>query len=528
MRKLQILCLLILFLFVMVACSEFTPELTRIRLAIGSEPSTLDPHRSSEPASSEVFGWTCETLIYQGLDGSDQPLLADHFEMASDGLSMTLTLRKGVHFHDGTSLTSEAVVYTFARLQDEASVNSPIYPDFQNVKFETPDEYTVIFKFDEPRPAFSTTLRNGYAVIISPSSANYDEGELGRNPICTGPYQVKEWKSGEYVLLERYADYQWAAAYYQNRGPAKIDEVQIYFISDDNTRYLALQNREIDMLSLSTPEEVNAIRQNPTDFDLYESWVGGISYVGFNYQRSPTNELLIRQALSHAISKDEIVASILPGMGDPAFAPLAPSVFGFSSTLKQYEYVYDPNLSKQLLAGAGFLDTDGDGVVERNGKPFHLTILTLADDAYNNIFVIIQSQLAEVGVSVDILTVSSTEIPEITPTGEFDILLFHYNWPFPSALSLFLSSERIGSSNRVWYSNPDVDKLLAQADLLPNNSEEKKSLLVEAQQLILHDAPWQPLLVRKIITAVNHRVQGIQVHPAGGLLLHDAYIENNK
>lgn len=501
-------------------------EPTRLNLAVNAEPPTLDLHRTADIAASQVFGFICEPLIYKGLDLADYPLLAEVLpETAADGLSVTVKLRQNITFHDGTPLDATAVRFTFERLQEPESEVSPIYDEFKGVKIETPDQQTVVFKFNEPRYNFIDTLRNSYAAIISPSAVESDPENFGRHPVCTGSYEFKEWKSTQYVLLTKNPAYAWGPAYYKNRGSAKIDEVKISFVADDKTRFQAFVNDEIDILSLSSQEEVAEIKNLSDRFTLYESWSGGISFLGFNYRRSPFDELLVRQALAHAIDKRVIVQTTLGGLAEAAFAPLAPSVFGYSPELAKFEYKFDLEQSKQLLEKAGFVDSNDDGTRERNGQPLNVEILTTTDDVYKEIFVLIQSQFQKVGVQTTIRQATPPEIAEITPTGKFDLLLYHYSWPFPNALELFLGTERIGASNRVSYSNSQVDELLLEASQHLSNSPEKLTLLIKAQQIILQDAPWQPLLIRKLIEAANNRVKGVITHPAGGLLLHDAYIE---
>lgn len=497
---------------------------TQLNLAISSEPPILDPQRTSDGAAAEVFGRACETLVYQDFDLTTQPLLAESWTFAADGTAITFTLRQGITFHDGTPFNAEAVKFTFERLQKPESEESPIYGDFQGITITAPAEYTVAFRFPEPRFNFLETLRNAYAVILSPTALQASEEQFGRKPICTGPYQVQEWAATQYVLLVRNPNYAWAPAYYTNRGPAKIDQVRINFVTESDTRYLALLNGELDMLSLSTPEQVVEIQSKADQFTIYEGWVGGISFLGFNYKHPPTNEPLVRQALSQAVDKQAIVDMILPGMAAPAFAPLAPTTFGYVPGLVDFEYKYDQEQSKQLLAQAGFIDGNGDGILERDGQPLHLVLLTTDSSTYGKIFTVLQSEFESVGVDLELRAVPTSELAKLTAAGDFDLLLYHYSWPFPDALEKFLGTERISTTNRVGYSNPAVDNLLAQAAQEPPDSPEKQALLVQAQQLILQDAPWQPLLVRKVVTAVNKRVQGIKVHPNGGLLLHDAEI----
>jgi peptide/nickel transport system substrate-binding protein len=499
---------------------------TRLNLTVGAEPATLDPHRTSEMEASEIFGRICEPLIYQSLDLTAYPLLAEALpKTAPDGLAVTVALRQGITFQDGTPLNSQAVKFTFERLQQPESQDSAIYDNLQGVAIETPDDRTVSFRFAEPRYDFIDTLGNSYAVIISPTAVKTAGDNFGRQPVCTGPYQLKEWVTAQYVLLTKNPAYHRPPAYYENKGPAKIDEIKLSFVEDSQTGFQALLNGETDILGLNTVEEVAEIKGLPDKFSLYESWSGGISYLGFNYNRPPLNEPLVRQALAQAINKQVMVDTTLPGLAAPAFAPLAPSVFGYSPDLAGFEYKFDPKQSQQLLEKAGFSDSDGDGIRDRNGQPLRLEVLTTPDDIYHKVFVLLQSQLREVGVDITIRPAPPAEIAEITPTGQFDLLLYHYNWPYPNALQLFLGTERIGASNRVGYSNPEVDNLLAQAGQQPDNSPEKRELLIKAQQIILQDAPWQPLFTQKSIQAVNNRVQGVRTLPAGDMVLHDAYIQ---
>lgn len=525
MKKYRTYIVLLVFsLFIAAFQGTQSSQPTTLYLAIEDEPATLDPQRTSDPAASAVFGRVCETLVYQGVDLADKPFLAESWELAPDALSMTFQIRQDVTFHDGTPLNAEAVRFTFERVQQPESVDSPIYEDFQTVHMEVTDEYTIVFNFEEPNYDFLTTLRNLYAVILSPTAIQADEELFARNPVCTGPFQIEEWQASEYILLSRNPDYAWAPEYYENQGPAKIDEIRIDFIAEQETRFQALLDGELDMLSLGSAEEIEQIQDLAEQFDLYESWVGGISYLGFNYQQGLTSDLAVRQALALAVDKQTIIDEILPTLAQPAFAPLAPTTFGYSPDLENFEYQYNPEESKQLLADAGFTDSDEDGILERDGQPLEFEVLTTTSSTYEKIFGLLQSQFAEVGVSVELRTATPSEIAEITPTGEFDLLLYHYFWPYPTALDLFLSSDRVGASNRVAYSNSDVDDLLNQAAQLPNDSSEKEDLLIEAQSIILQDAPWQPLLVRKLVTAVNNRVVDIKVHPSEGLLLHDAAI----
>ncbi|HYF65325.1 MAG TPA: ABC transporter substrate-binding protein, partial [Herpetosiphonaceae bacterium] len=498
-----------------------------LQLAIGDEPATLDVQRTADQPSAEVLGLVCDTLAFAPpeLDAPLQPWLAEAWQTDASSMIFTVTLRPGVQFHNGVPMTSAAVMQSFQRLQDQRSEASPLHEDVQGITMAAPDELTIVFTLPEPNNDFIGMLSNPYAAIIDASAANADEQAFARAPVCTGPYKVQEWRSAEAIILARNPAYAWAPDYYQNRGAALIDQIKLRFVSENDTRFRMLKDNELDAMSLSTPEQVADVKTHPDQFQLHEAWSSGITFIGFNYALTPTNQLKLRQALAHAIDKNSIVTALLNGLADPAVAPLSPNIFGYDPSLSSDNYAYDPERSRTLLAEAGYADSDGDAIVERDGQPLSLRILTTTSSTYGKIIVFLQDQLKQIGVDSTVQAVETSEISNITPTGEFDVLLYHYSWGTPDALQLFLGSERIGSSNRVAYSNPAVDALVEQALSVSGESPEKRDLLIQAQRQILRDAAWQPLLSRKIVVAVNTRVENVRFTRTGALLWHDARIK---
>jgi peptide/nickel transport system substrate-binding protein len=498
-----------------------------LRLAIGQEPATLDPQRTSEQSAIEVLSFACDTLLVASpeRDGLLRGGLAESWQGQADGGALTVTLRPGLTFHNGDPLTAQSVRQSFERLQQPASNASPIYEDFQGVAMASPDERTIVFTLAEADANFADTLANPYAAVLNAAAAARDEQSFARQPICAGPYQIEEWQPAQYVLLRRNPAYSWAPAFYANSGPALIDQINMYFVSENDIRYTMLLNGELDAMSLSTPEQVTAIAGDLDMFAMHAAWLNGVTFVGFNYQRSPTDELPVRQALAHAVDKQGIVDALLKGLAEPAVSPLSPNIFGFDESLKADNYGYDVQAGRDLLSQAGFKDSDGDGVVERDGKPLVLRLLTTTSTVYGKIVVLLQDSFKQLGVEIIVQAVETADIARITPTGDFDILLYHYSWGNPDALKLFLGTERIGASNRVAYSNPAVDALLEQAAQTAAGSSAQQDLLLQAQRLILKDCPWQPLLSRKIVVATNNRVQNIRFTPSGELLWHDAVIK---
>jgi peptide/nickel transport system substrate-binding protein len=503
------------------------PAPTMLRLAISDEPSTLDIQRTSQPAVSEVMGIACATLMFPTPepDTPPQPWLAESWQVSGDNMAVTVTLRPDITFSNGAPLTATSVIRSFQRLQDPLSNVSPIHEDVAGVTLAALDDRTVIFKLPKANNDFIGLLANPYATIIDVAAADANAQAFGRAPICAGPYAVKEWRTAESITLERNPTYVWVPAYFENQGPAKIDQILLRFVSDDALRFRLLKENQIDAVSLSKPEEVADVRTEPQRFKIYEAPSSGISFIGFNYALTPTNQLQLRQALAYAIDKTSIVNTVMAGLAVPAIAPLSPNIYGYDDSLAADNYAYDPSISRTLLAAAGYADSDSDGIVEREGEPLKLRILTTTNDTYGKIAVVLQDELRQIGVDSVVQAVERSAISTITPTGEFDILLYEYSWGGPDALQIFLGAERIGATNRVAYSNPSVDEMVAQALSIPGVSPDKKQLLVEAQRQILRDAAWQPLLNRRYVVAVNTRVDNATFTKNGSLLWHNAEVK---
>jgi peptide/nickel transport system substrate-binding protein len=306
-----------------------------------------------------------------------------------------------------------------------------------------------------------------------------------------------------------------------NQGAPYLDALVYKVIPDPTTQVTALKAGEADVVFINQPSHAQSLR-DVESVELDEAVLNSLIYLGFNTQKSPYDEVLVRQALAHAVNKDEILELALGGLGQTAFAPLPPTLPGFDPGLKEYELGYDPQKSKELLAEAGFEQTE-DGTWERDGQTLEGLLLSSTRAPNEAIATLLQSQLKAIGVPVEIQQLDGKAVMDATSEGQFDLLLWRYDWNDPDALSIFLSSDRIGRTNRVGYSNPEVDALLEQG-ARELDEETRQSLYVEAQQIILQDAPWQPLYNPVDVIAMREGVRDAKVGYMGRLLLNDARV----
>lgn len=494
----------------------------RLVRAMTSEPAAIDPQGAASSGLSLVLPYLFDTLVTRDADGSLHPLLAESWQTSDDGKAITIRLKPGVTFHDGSPLTAEAVKLTFERYQ-EKGIKSPIYGAVKEIgAVEVVDELTVRFTFDQPSATFWSTITMPYAGILSPASIAAVDASSDGHLVGSGPFMLGEWLAGQSLTLTANPGYTWGPSFMENQGAPHLSELVFKVIPEATTQMAALEVGEVDVIFVNQPSHLEKLAANP-ELLTEEMVLNSLIYLGYNSQKGPFSEPLVRQALSHAVDKQQILDIALGGLGQLAYTPLPPTLLGFDPDLKQYELGFDLERARALLEEAGF-EATGDGGWQRDGQPLTGLLLTSNRAPNESIATVLQSQLKALGVPVEIQLLDSKGVQDATSAGAFDLLLWRFEWNDPDGLRIFLGSDAIGSTNRTFYSNPEVDALLQQAahELDPAARHE---LYVQAQQLILQDAPWQPLYNPVDVMAARAAVHGVKIGYMGRMLVNDAYVE---
>jgi len=491
--------------------------------AESAEPRTLDPQLAQGAAETNMLPLLYDTLVYRTRDHAYAPFLAESWVVADDGKSITLRLRQDAVFHDGTVLTSEAVVFTFNRFQEKGSSRSPLMGELRMLEsVEVAGEREVRFTFQRPTATFLNALSQPYAGILNPAAVEAAGEEYGRRPVGTGPFMLSEWQTGQYIVLVPNPRYAWGPPEVSNRGVVHIDQLVIKFVPDEASQLSALRAGEIDITYVNLPDQVRQLVADP-QIQVRDTNSAGLYYLAFNLRRPPLDKLEVRQALSHAVNKDEIVLVAFDGMADTVFSPLPPILPGFSPELEEYELKHDPDKARRLLSDAG-LTIGQDGLVQWEGRPWRPMLITSGRGLNEAMATVLEAQFRTVGVSIDIRQMEVAAAIEAANNGEHDLLLWRYDWSDPDALYKFLSTDQIGAGNRAFYSNPRVDELLIQGQLEMDQNA-RLPLYIEAQKLILQDAPWQPLATPLGKVAARSEIKGLFVASQGRLLYNDVTVE---
>lgn len=487
----------------------------------GVDSVTLSPYASASP-DAEVISHVAETLYQLTPEGRIEPLLAERLPQVSpDGRSMTIRLRRGIRFHDGTPFDAAAVKWNFDFIlnpENRAPFRAILLGEVTSV--DVVDAYTVRLNLRRPFVPLLAHLTHDFLAIHSPTAVQRAGGmrpptgePYGRQPVGTGPFRFREWVRGDRIVLERNPDY-W--------GPRKplLDQVVFRAIPDDGARVLALEGGQIHVAVRVPPRETTRLALNRALRIDRTSSVRTI-YIAFNNQKPPFTDPRVRQAFNYAVNKRAIVQTVLGGAARVSDAPISPGIVGYSP-IQPGGWPYDVERAKRLLAEAGH----GAGL---NVTLLHPTGRYVQDAA---VAAAVQAQLRAAGINARLQTMEWAAYLSYTnqPVDRTPVEMFMLGWGTVTGdadyglFSLFHSSQWAPAGfNRFFYRNPQVDQLLEEARAITDPAR-RAATYKQAMELIWRDAPWLFLHSESQVTGLRREVQGLVVHPTERVLAHTAWL----
>jgi len=352
-----------------------------IIVALSSAPDTLDPadHRNRQS----------ETVIRNMFDGlvTRDSTSGVHLELAEeinwlDDVTLEVKLRQGVKFHDGVEMTADDVVFTFERVINENMIE---YPEAHTsprkglisplASIEKTGDYTVVMHFSATWPVAMQMLVHQQIVPKHYLEEVGTEGFVA-SPIGTGPFKFVSAKGLDEIVMERFDDYYGGAPDLAPVGPACVKQIVFKVIPEASTRVAALLAGEVDIIQAVPAELVDTLSQTP---GIQVQGAAGTQpkWIELNVNAPPFDDVRVRQALNYAVDKELIVETIYGGRAVALPGPLSPYNNFVNKSLSPYPY--NPEQALALLADAGWTDSDGDGVLDKDGQPFSFTIDTLEE-----------------------------------------------------------------------------------------------------------------------------------------------------
>jgi ABC-type transport system substrate-binding protein len=467
-------------------------------MVIESSPLNLDP-RIGTDAQSERIG----ELIFEGLLRRDdsfelRPRLAESWEVP-DPLTYVFHLRRGVRFHDGRPMTSADVKWTLDSLLDGTvrSAKSSAYRYIDRV--EAPEEFTVIIRLKEPYAALLWNLSDG-AIGVVPAGAR---DEVARNPVGTGPFRFVSHEQDRRVLLERNPDY-WGT-------PAALDRVRFNVVPDATTRALELRKGSADVELDALPGDMVPMLARQPRLRLEHAPGTSYQYLAMNLRDPVLKDVRVRQALAYAIDRGPMIHYLAHDLARPANSILPPQHWAYDPAAAWYPH--DPTKARELLDAAGYR-AGPDGV------RFHLLMKTSTDEGTRLFCAVLQQQLREVGIALDLRSYEFATFYADVVKGAFQ--LYSLRWvggsnQDPDVFENVFDSASFAPrrANRGYYSNPEVDRLIAEGRRSVD-TKRRAAIYSRLQQLLNRDLPYVHLWWSDYVMVHSSRLQNVHIGSAGG------------
>lgn len=499
-------------------------------IALAQAPVALDPadHRNRE----------AETVIRNMFDGlvTRDTRSGVHLELAAamnwlDDTTLEVQLRQGVLFHNGEEMTADDVVYTFNRIIQENAIEHPephtsprkgLIAPLEAV--EKVDDYTVHFTFSGVWPPAMQLMVHQQIVPQGYLEEVGTEGFVAQ-PIGAGPFQFIEGQLDDQIVMERFADYWGGAPDLEPVRAACVDRAIFRVIPEASTRVAALLAGEVDIIQAVPADLIDTLTQ-AEGIQVKTAPGTQPKWIELNVTAPPFDDVNVRQAMNYAIDKDLIIEAVYGGRAVPLPGPLSPYNNFVNESLTPYPY--DPDRALELLTEAGWSDSDGDGILDKDGQPLTFTIDTLEE--WRPLAEAVAGMYREIGIDA---SVRFWEYSVISPQllacerqaylDDWGDSAFDPVGHFEAKWHTWLEGQPYGRGNFSCYSNERVDELI-QAGETEADEASRQELYDEAQQLIYDEAPAVFLILPEEVEAASARVQNWEPAADSRINLHDVCV----
>lgn len=475
---------------------------------IVGQPQHLNPVISSSNSTDDDLSQIIYSslLKYDGQGGLVNDL-AESYEISDDKTVYTFHLRKDVLWHDGQNLTAQDVLFTVNLITDPA-YKSPLRYNWQGIETSLIDDYTIIFKIGSPYVGLLNNLTFGILPkhIWEPISADqFHLADINLEPIGSGPYKYNSFQKdsgGNIISYKLVAN----PNYYQ--GKPYISKMTFNFYPDDDSILKAYNKKEIMGISNLAPQKISQIKLLQSTV-LHKLSIPRYFAIFFNQTKSvPLAADEVREALSYATNRQEIMSSVLDGNGEPIYSPILPGMIGYSDGLEKREF--DLERANKILDDGGW-KLSADGVRAKNGTVLEISLFTTDWDELQKTAEIITSQWGRVGakINVNVLSISDIQQNYIRPR-EYDALLFgQVLGSDPDPYSFWHSSQKKDPGlNLSLFGDSKADSLI-EAGRVEFDPEKRAAIYKEFQQILAKEIPAVFLYSPDYIYPINKKVRGI-------------------
>ena len=471
-----------------------------LHLATSSNPSRLNPILATDSASSDIA-----SHIFNGLVKYDKDLKTIIGDLAQkyyfeDDKTLVFDLRKDVKWQDGEEFTSKDVFFTYKVLTSN-KISSPYSSGFRFVEdVEIIDKYKLKVHYKDPYfKAVETWMMGIIPEHILKDEENLMNSKFNTNPIGTGPYKLFQLEHSKNIILKAYDDY--------FEGRPKIDEISYHVIADPMTRFLMLKSGQLDVGSIESMQYERQLTPEFFDmFDIYEKISLSYTYLGLNLRRQKFKDERVREAISLAIDRDEIVKILFFGHAEVCNGPFHPSSIAFNKNVSSPKQ--NIQKAKELLKEAGYDESN----------PFVFEITTSNSSSIRPYAAqILQHQLKKAGVVVKLRVMEwQAFLNMVVFPKKFDSVLLGWSLsPAPDPYMFWHSDNDTKSGfNLVGYNKKSMDQMIENSQNIIDKQELSK-IWKNMFKIIVEDNPYLFLYIPNSITVINKNIKNVENSPAG-------------
>jgi peptide/nickel transport system substrate-binding protein len=450
-----------------------------------------------------------ETLFTYDEEMNLVPELATGYELESE-TEWIIHLREGVVFHDGTPFNADAVIHSIDRVRDDPE--NRWYDQYNFVdSISAMDDYTIkIVTKEAYAPTLSVLADIRFACMASP-----DADDLDAEPVGTGPFKFASYETDVSLSLERNEDY-W-------NGPVKSDGAIVYYIAQPETRALMLEGDEVD-IAWAIPAQWYETIENDPSTEVVSKDTMRTYFMFVNTAKPPLDKVEVRQAISYAIDREELVDSALEGVAGTPAKSFWPSNYPWSANDELEGYSYDPDKAKELLEDAG-LSWNGEAWLYE-GEPVELSIITYTSRPANKPSAeMIAAQLERIGIKTKVETLEAAAIRSAMSDGNYDLSLYAYGVATNGDPDYFVYQQFLSTSTEAGYTRySGIDDLIEEGRTTLDQ-DDREDIYNDIQEQVLEDSPDIFLFYDKMLVGISDRVEGFEIYPSEmPVLTKDVYV----
>jgi len=498
---------------------RFTPEQMggTLRGNFNAEPQTLNPLTHKDLYARYVKEYILESLIDRDPDTLQiVGVLADKWEVSPDGLVITFHLNPKAKFSDGTPVTADDVVFSYETIVNPKIDCRNLASYFEDCKgIEKIDDRTVRFTWKKPY-FLSLDFSGGFDVLprhVYQFTDPKEFNDINSTLVGSGPYKLKEWKTGQHIILERNENY-WA-----NRG--SYDRVVYKFILEEQASVQAILADELDFLAV-VPEwfvKLGGLKDVQERFQLlrYSTPLAGYSYIGWNNARPPFNDARVRRAMTHLVWRDQILKYMMYDIGSVATGPFWPPSPQYDKSIKPWPF--DREAARRLLKEAGWEDRNGDGWLENEkGERFEFEFCSASGDQNTRDMVrVIGEEFRRMGIDMHVRLYEWSIFTVKLDNHDFDCVMLAWGGGGveDDPYQIFHSSQSTNrGSNYISFTSAEADRLIETARMTLDENK-RNEMYHQLQQVFQREQPYTFMFDRQSLRLVSNRVKDARVHKMG-------------